>query len=414
MNRIRLPVYAGLLFAVCSLLLAACGGTPETAVRDASPATVAELASGEPYRLGAILSITGPAASLGVPERDTLLMLQQQINDAGGIKGPDNLSHALELTIIDDKSVEPEAVLAAKKLIEQEVLAIIGPSQTGTSLAVVPLANEAQIPLISLGASRQIVEPIAERKWIFKTTQNDRLMIEVLMQDLKNRQLDNVAFLSVNNAFGDSGRNEFAAAAQNNSVNVLVEDRYAADDTDMSSQINRIKASGAEALINWAVAPPSAIVTKNFADQGMQIPLYQSQGISNETFLKLAGPAAEGLRFVGGKLLIAAELPDNDPQKSLLLDYSKAYSAKYQAPVSTFGGHAWDAFQIVTRALASSGADRAALRDHIEQTHDFVGTSGIFSYSAQDHHGLDQRALVMIEVRNGTWTLPEQAAKSAY
>ena len=408
MQRFRVFNYTWLLIALCSLLLAACGGTPAAAVRD--PAAGA----GEPYRLGAILSITGPAASIGVPERDTLLMLQQQVNNAGGIKGPDGALHPLELTIIDDKSVEPDAVLAAKKLIEQQVVAIIGPSQTGTSLAVVPLATEAQIPLISLGASRQIVEPIAERTWIFKTTQNDRLMIELLMQDLKRRRLDNVAFLSVNNAFGESGRSEFAAAAQSHGVDVLVDDRYAAEDTDMSSQINRIKVSGAEALINWAVAPPSAVVTKNFADQGLQIPLYQSQAISNDTFLKLAGPAAEGLRFAGGKLLIAAQLPDSDPQKALLLDFTKAYSAMYQAPVSTFGGHAWDAFQIVTRALGSSGADPSALRDRIEQTSDFVGTSGIFSYSAQDHHGLDQRSLVMIEVRNGSWTLFEPDVQGGY
>jgi ABC-type branched-subunit amino acid transport system substrate-binding protein len=227
------------LLAFSALLLAACGNTSGGGVRDATPtapdagaaataptvgaptapagqpaATIASAptappantsGAGAPYRLGVVLSITGPAASLGVPMRDTLLMLQEQTNSAGGVKGPDGAMHPIELTIIDDKSVETETVLAIKKLIEQQVLAIIGPNQTGTTLAIIPLVTEAQVPLVSLGSSAKIVEPIAERKWIFKTPHNDRLVIQVLMQDLKRRNIKDVAFLSVNNALGDRG-----------------------------------------------------------------------------------------------------------------------------------------------------------------------------------------------------------------
>jgi branched-chain amino acid transport system substrate-binding protein len=258
-----------LLIVVCALLLGACGATSGGGIRDATPGAPAAqdpatapavsapttLAAdtsggGEPYKLGVVLSITGPAASLGVPMRDTLLMLQEQTNSAGGIKGPDGAMHPIELTIIDDKSVETETVLAIKKLIEQQVLAIIGPNQTGTTLAVIPLVTEAQVPLVSLGSSAKIVEPIAERKWIFKTPHNDRLVIEVLMQDLKRRQITDVAFLSVNNALGDTGRAAFAEAAKQQQINVVVEDRYGAEDTDMSSQVGKVKAAGAQALIN--------------------------------------------------------------------------------------------------------------------------------------------------------------------
>jgi branched-chain amino acid transport system substrate-binding protein len=269
--------YMRLLLVVCALLLAACGATSGGGVRDGTPsAPVAQApattaagdgpttpaadssGAGEPYRLGVVLSITGPAASLGVPMRDTLLILQEQANSAGGIKGPDGAMHPVELTIIDDKSVETETVLAIKKLIEQQVLAIIGPNQTGTTLAVIPLVTEAQVPLVSLGSSSKIVEPIAERKWIFKTPHNDRLVIEVLMQDLKRRNITDVAFLSVNSALGDTGREAFAAAAQSQGINVVVEDRYGAEDTDMSSQVSKVKTAGAQALINWSVSPPDA------------------------------------------------------------------------------------------------------------------------------------------------------------
>jgi branched-chain amino acid transport system substrate-binding protein len=156
--------------------------------------------------------------------------------------------------------------------LEQQVLAIIGPNQTGTTLAVIPLVTEGQVPLVSLGSSSKIVEPIAERKWIFKTPPNDWLVIQVLMQDLKRRQITDVGFLSVNNALSDTGRATFAEAAKQQGINVVVEDRYGAEDTDMSSQVGKVKAAGTQALINWSMSSPAAVVTKNAVDQGLAIP----------------------------------------------------------------------------------------------------------------------------------------------
>jgi branched-chain amino acid transport system substrate-binding protein len=408
-------------FVIVVVILSACGASSGGGVRDtaaptdavptaateAPTASGAGAAEGEPYRLGAVLNITGGGSSLGVPERDTLLMLQEQVNSAGGIAGPDGMLHPLEITILDDESDETKTVLSTKRLIDEQVLAIIGSSSSGPSIAMAPLVTEANIPMVSLAASVQIVEPVEERYWVFKTAQNDRLVAATLAAELKQRDLNDVAFLSVNNAFGDSGRVEFAQVAQAQGLNLVFEDRYGAEDTDMSSQLTRVSAANATALVNWAVSPPSAVVTKNRFDLGMTMPLYHSHGVANQTFLELAGPSAEGVRFVGGKLLVAEELPADDPQKEVLLTYAQDYFERYNTPVNAFGGYAYDAFFITAEALSRSGADPAKLRDEIEQTQEFVGVSGVFNMSAQDHNGLDERAVLVVEIRDGGWRLPE-------
>jgi branched-chain amino acid transport system substrate-binding protein len=359
----------------------------------------------EPYRIGAIFSITGPGSSLGVPERDTAVMLEAQVNGKGGIKGPDGKMHPLKIVILDDASDETKAVLAAKKLIdEDQVAAIVGPTLSGTSLAIIDTVQKAGIPLVSCAAAIKIVEPIAERKWVFKTPQSDHLIVDVLVDYLKTKGLTKVGWLNVDYAFGQLGWVEFEKAAAKAGVTVVANEKFGQKDVDMTAQLTRVKAANPQAVIVWSIPPSASIATKNYADLGMKAPLFQSHGIGNKTFITLAGPASNGVTFPVGKLLVAEQLADGDQQKAVLLAYAHDFEAKY-GQRNTFGGHAWDAVQMVARAMEKSGSDRAKLRDAIEGLRNFVGISGIFELSATDHNGLDRRAATMVQIVDGQWKL---------
>jgi branched-chain amino acid transport system substrate-binding protein len=399
------------LLALIAMLAAACGGQPATPSPTAAPATSAAAASaaptvatGETYKIGAIFDITGAGSALGIPERDTVKMLEAQVNAAGGIKGPDGKLHKVQVIIYDNQSQESQTVLVAKRLIEEDkVPVVIGPSQSGTTLAIVDTMQKAQVPLISAAASAAIVEPVADHKWVFKTPQSDKLIMTFLLQWLKSKSITKVAWLSVNNAFGDGGRAQFDALSGAAGVTAVANERFGATDTDMTAQLTKIKGSGAQALIVWAVPPGASVATKNAADLGITMPIFQSHGIGTPAFIDLAGPAANGVVFPAGKLLVASRLPDSDPQKKVLTDYTAAYQKAYGKAPTTFGGHAWDAFWIAEKALEKAGPDRAAIRDQIEQVRDFVGITGVFNFSAQDHNGLDKRAVTAVTVAGGKW-----------
>ncbi|MGQ9512595.1 ABC transporter substrate-binding protein [Thermodesulfitimonas sp.] len=355
----------------------------------------------EPYKIGAIVDASGPAASLGEPERDTLKMLAAELNAKGGIDG-----HPVELIILDNKSLESETVLAAKRLIDQDkVLAIIGCTQSSTSLAIVDTVTKARVPTVSMAASAKIVTPVAERHWVFKTAQSDIIVANKIAKYLVGKGVKNVAFLSVNNAFGDSGLVNFEKAAQANGLNILLKEKFEATDTDMTAQLAKVKASQAQATVVWAIPPAASIVTKNFRELGIKMPLVQTHGIGNKKFLELAGAAANGVVAPMGKLLVAEQLPDSDPQKQVLLQYIADYQKRYNARPSTFGGYAYDAFNLVVKAIKQAGPDRAKIRDALEQITGYVGISGVFNMSPQDHNGLSEDSMVMVEIRDGKWQL---------
>ncbi len=359
----------------------------------------------EPYRLGAIFSITGPGSSLGIPERDTALMLEADVNARGGVRGPDGRLHPLKLVIYDDASDETKAVLAAKKLIDEDrVTAIVGTTLSGTSLAILDTVQKAEVPLISCAAAAKIVEPAAERKWVFKTPQSDHLIVGVLVDHLKARGLTKVAWLNVDYAFGQLGWLEFEKAAQKAGLQIAVNDKFGQKDVDMTAQLTRVKAASPQAVVVWSIPPSASIATKNYADLGLRMPMFQSHGVGNRKFIELAGAAANGVTFPAGKLLVADQLADNDPQKPVLLAYARDFEAKY-GPRNTFGGHAWDAVQLAVRGMEKGGADRAAVRAAIEGTKNFVGISGIFDFSPSDHNGLDRRAVTMIQIVDGQWRM---------
>jgi len=357
----------------------------------------------ESYRIGAVFSITGPGSSLGIPERDTALMLEADINARGGIKGPDGRLHPLKIVIYDDASDETKAVLAAKKLIDEDkVTAIVGTTLSGTSLAILDTVQKAEVPLISCAAAAKIVEPAAERKWVFKTPQSDHLIVGVLVDYLKAKGITRVAWLNVDYAFGQLGWVEFEKAAQTAGLSIPVNEKFGQKDVDMTAQLTRVKAAAPQAVVVWSIPPSASIATRNYADLGLKMPMFQSHGVGNKKFVELAGPAANGVMFPAGKLLVAEQLADNDPQKAVLLAYARDFEARY-GPRNTFGGHAWDAVQLAVRGLERAGIDRAGVRAAIESTRNFVGISGVFDFSPTDHNGLDRRAATMIQVVDGQW-----------
>ena len=357
----------------------------------------------EAYKIGAIFSITGPASSLGIPERDTALMLEAEINAKGGLPGP--VRHPVKIIIYDDASDETKAVLAAKKLIDEDkVSAIVGTTLSGTSLAILGAVQTAQVPLVSCAAAIKIVEPAAERKWVFKTPQSDFLIVGVLVDYLKGKGLTRVGWLNVDYAFGQLGWIEFEKAAQKAGLTIVANEKFGQKDVDMTPQLTRVKAANPQAVVIWSIPPSASIATKNYADLGLKAPLFQSHGVGNKTYIDLGGPATNGVIFPVGKLLVAEQLPDSDVQKPVLLAYAKAFEAKY-GPRNTFGGHAWDAFQLVFRAMERVGNDRAAIRDALESTRNFVGITGVFDFSPTDHNGLDRRAVTMVQIVEGQWKL---------
>lgn len=366
------------------------------------PAATA-LDAAEPYKVGAIFAITGPASWLGEPERDTVNMIAEEINAAGGING-----HPLELVIEDTEGDETKTVLAVKKLIKKDgVLAIIGPSRSGTSMAVIPTIEKEEVPLISCAAAASIVQPVAERKWVFKTPQSDTHAAERILDHMKQKGITKVAIITISNGFGDGGRQELLAAAPKYGIEIVADERYAPADSDMTAQLTKIKGTDAQALINWSIGPPQVIVTKNVRQLGITIPFYQSHGWGSTMNIEQAGKAAEGVLSPLGRLIVADRLPDDNPQKAVLVKYKNDYETKFGKEVSTFGGHAYDALHLIIEALKEVGPDRNGIRNYLENRKNFIGTGGVFNFSPTDHYGLTKDAFEMIQVKNGRFDLAD-------
>ena len=389
---LKLPVIMVLILSL-SLPAAGCGGGGSGGEEGAETGK-------EPYKLGAVLEISGNSSSLGLPERDTLLMLVEQLNAKGGING-----HPVELTILDNKSDETEAVMAVKKLIEDDVLVVLGCASSGPSMAMIDSVQKAGVPMISMAAASSIVEPVEDRQWIFKTAQSDTVTVENIMTYLKKNGLTKVAFLYMNNAYGDGGKVAFTVAARENGIDVVALEKFEAGDKDMTPQLTRVRASGAHATVIWAIPPSASIVTKNYRDLGLTIPLIHSHGVGNEKFIELAQGSADGVVLPIGKLTVADQIPHEDPQKQVLQDYIKQHQAKYNTMPVSFGGYAADALNLAVNAVAKAGPDRKAIREQLERTTGFVGVTGIFNLSPEDHSGLSVDSMVLVEIREGKWHL---------
>ncbi len=355
----------------------------------------------EPIKIGSILSVTGPAAFLGDPELKTLQLYIEKINKEGGVIG-----RQLQLVHYDDGSDAGKANGFAKRLIEEDkVDLIVGGSTTGSTMSMAPLVEKAGLPFISLAGAVVIIEPV--KKWIFKTPHTDRMAAEKVFEDMKRRNLTQVALLSETSGFGQSGKKETEAMAAKMGITLVANETYGPKDTDMSPQLTKIRNTpGVQAVFIFGLGQGPAIVTKNYQQLGIKLPLYHAHGVASEEFIKLAGPAAEGVRLPAAALLVADKLDAKDPQKPVVMGYRKAYSDRYKEDVSTFGGHAFDGLMMVVEAIKrAGGTDKAKVRDEIEKTKGFIGTGGKVNMSPTDHMGLDLSAFRLIEVKNGDWSL---------
>ena len=361
----------------------------------ASPAWAAD-----PIKIGAILSATGPASFLGEPERNTLHMLQDQINEQGGLLG-----RPLEVIIYDDETEVNKAVSAANRLLSRDrVVAAIGATTSGNTLAVMPRFSSARIPLVSMAAAERIVKPI--NPWVFKTPQSDRHAVIKILEHAKLEEFGNIAILTVSDGFGQAGREVLQELLPAYGMNLVAEEIYGPRDTDMTPQLTKVRGLNPDAIIVWGTNPGPAVIARNRVQLGMQTPMYMSHGVASKRFIELGGEAAEGLILPAGRLAVADQLPEDHPQKALLLEYIQAYEARFNAEVSTFGGYAYDALMLIVEAVNRAGeATPQAIRDKLEQVSGFVGTGGIFEMSPEDHNGLDERAFVMVRITDGDWEL---------
>ena len=355
----------------------------------------------EPIRIGSFLATTGGAAFLGDPEQKTLEMYVEKLNAAGGLLG-----RKLLLVAYDSAGDAEKARTFAKRLIEQDkVDLIVGGSTTGETMAAVPLVEQAGVPFISLAGAVVIIEPV--KKWVFKTPHTDRMACEKIFVDMRARGAIRVALISGAGGFDKSMRAECLKVAKNQGVEIVADETYGAADTDMTAQLTKIRQNGqVQAILNAGFGQGPAIVTRNYRQIGITVPLYQSHGVASKEFIKLAGDAAEGVRLPAAALLVADKLADGDPQKSVVGNYARDYQARYKSDVSTFGGHAYDGLMLAVEAIRKAGTtDKAKVRDALESLKGYVGTGGIVNLSATDHMGLDLTAFRMLEIRKGDWTL---------
>ena len=367
-----------------------------TAVLALSLAALAAPArAAEELKIGALLSVTGPAAFLGAPEARTLEMLTDQVNARGGVAG-----HKVKLIVKDTGGSPEKAVSFARQLIDEEkVFAILGPSTSGETMAVKGIAEEAKTLLVSLAAAEVIVNPVAPH--VFKTAQKDSHAAALIFQDMKKRGITRIAVFSSNTGFGKAGKEQIARLAPEYGIQIVLDEVYDKAATDLSAEATKLKGTNAQAVLNWSIEPAQSILVKNIRQLGLTMPIYQSHGFGNLAYVKAAGSAAEGVIFPLGRLAVADALPAGNPQKAVLVAYRDAYQKRYGEEVSGFGGYAWDAFQLLAAAVEKVGLDRAKVRATLENTQGFVGQSGVFRFSAADHNGLGMDSFEMLTVKDG-------------
>ena len=355
----------------------------------------------EPLKIGAILSVTGPASFLGAPEAKTLEMLVAETNKKGGVQGRN-----IQL-IVKDSGASPEKAFSfAKQLIEEEkVFAIIGPSTSGESMKIKSLAEEGKTILMSCAAAEEIVVPVA--KYVFKTPQKDRDVVIRIFQQMNKMKISKVGVLSSNTGFGKGGKGMIETLAPQHGITIVANEVYDKAASDLTAEVTKLKAANVEAIVNWSIEPAQAIAIKNARQIGLKVPIFLSHGFGNIKYVEIAGVAAEGVMFPAGRLLVADQLPKNNPQRELLLQYKKNYMSFCSGEeCSTFGGHAYDAFIILMKGIEKAkSTDKEAVRTAIENLKGVVGTAGIFNLSPPDHNGLGLGDLEMLTVKKGKFAI---------
>jgi branched-chain amino acid transport system substrate-binding protein len=351
-------------------------------------------------KIGAIFAVTGPASYLGSPEEKTARLFVDGLNKSGGLLG-----RKVELIVKDSGGSSEKAVSFAKQLIDENaVCAIIGPSSSGESMAIRELCDKSKVALVSCAAAETIVDPVL--KYVFKTPQKDSYVAKWAFQTMKAKGITKLAVVASNTGFGSGGKAQLEKFAPDFGIAIVLSEQYDSNATDLSPLLTKVKASGAQAVINWSVEPAQSIIAKNMKQIDLAIPLFQSHGFGNIKYVQAAGAAAEGIIFPCGRLTVADDLPATDPQKALLQKYKKDYETTYKEDVSTFGGHAYDALLILTTAIANAKSDDPTkIAEAIPKIKGLAGTAGIFNFTDADHNGLGMDSIVMQTVKNGKFAL---------
>ena len=381
-------------------------GFPLVRKRILALAAFAALASASAHaqiKVGVSISTTGPAASLGIPEKNTVSLFPAEI--AG---------QKVQYIVLDDASDATQAVKNARKLIsEDKVDLLIGSSITPTSLAMLEVAAETETPMISIAGGSRIVEPMdAKRRWVFKTTQHDGQMAAAITQHMANNGVKSMGFISFSDAYGDGWWTEAQKMAQVRKIKVVANERFARTDTSVTGQVLKLVSANPDAILIAASGTPAALPQKALRERGYRGKIYQTHGVANSDFLRVCGADCEGTFVPAGPMLVAAQLPDANPVKKSALAYVNKYTGAYNKDsLSTFGGHAWDAGLLlqeaaktaVPKAKPGTKEFRAALRDSLEGIKNLPASHGIFNMTPTNHQGLDQRSQVMVRIEKGTW-----------
>ncbi|MEZ5606892.1 MAG: ABC transporter substrate-binding protein [Burkholderiaceae bacterium] len=365
-------------------------------------ATGFSLSAWADVNVGVTLSATGPAASLGIPEKNTVALLPKTM---GGQK--------VNYIVLDDASDTTGAVTNARKLMAEKVDIIIGSSTTPASLAMIDAVAEGKTPMISLGASAAIIEPQdAKKRWVFKTPQNDIMMALAIAGHMADQGIKTVGFIGFSDAYGEGWYKETVKALDLKKIKLVANERYGRTDTAVTGQVLKLMAAKPDAILIAGSGTPAALPEKTLKERGYAGKIYQTHGVANNDFLRVGGKDVNGTLLPAGPVLVADQLPASNPVRKSALEYIHAYEAAYgKGSVSTFGGHVWDASKVLAAAVPEalkkaqpgSEAFRSALRDAIEHVKDVAGAHGIFNMSPQDHLGLDQRGVVMVKIENGKW-----------
>lgn len=382
-----------LLAMMTALILAAC-----------SDGSDIEESSGEvsEYKIGAIYSKTGPNSPLGEPEWNATKLIEDKINSEGGINGV-----PIKIILADDESSQEKATQEANRLINDEkVLVLLGSSGSGESLAMKGIAMQQQVPMISAAASTQVVEPVEDSKWVFKTPQSDRHAVERVYIYLNEQGISKIGTISDSNAFGSSGLEQMEALAGDYNIEIVAKESYNTQDPDMSAQLTKINGAKAEAIVVWGTNPGPAVIAKNTRDLGIDLPIIGSHGIANQNFITLAEDAAEGVVIPTGKLLFPDQIAEDDVQFDVISSFYKDYTDKYSSEPTNFGSYGYDNLMLVIDALKSGATDRESIREYLENdVTNWIGTTGVFNFTDKDHNGLTADSLIMAVVKDGKWTL---------
>ncbi|MEJ5347160.1 MAG: ABC transporter substrate-binding protein [Desulfosoma sp.] len=363
--------------------------------------------SADSIKIGAFFDLSGPASSIGTPTKLVAEMVVHKINQEGGING-----RPLELIIGDTEGDPTKALLVAKRLVEKDqVIALIGPTRTGTGMAVKAYTEKAEIPVIMTVGGDPVIAggKYGPFTWTFKTPQRTSTAVTKVYEFLKAKGWTKVALLTATDGFGKDGLEWLLRLAPDHKMEVVANEAFDVNDADMTTQLVKIKATPAQVIICWTIGPAGARVAKNVKQLGITTPLFQCHGQPDPKYVELAGSSADGTYMPSTKLMVADQLPDSDPQKAVIGEFLHFYKDVYhydkQYPINTHSGYAWDAIMILANAMRQAGTDRAALRTAIEQTRGYVGISGIYNLTPEDHNGLDTDSLVIVQVVDGGWKL---------